>query len=63
MPHAQTRSSVTAPDVAHVVTGAIGTDIEGRALIIHDFNGARIACALLEPVWLGSHLIAPHLCI
>jgi len=36
--------------VAHVTTGAIGSDVQGRAMIIHDYNGGRIACALLEPI-------------
>ena len=39
-------SDGTASGIAHVTTGGTGADIEGRALIIHNFAGARVACAL-----------------
>ena len=34
--------------VYEVLTGS--SDVEGRAIIIHDWDGLRIACALLQPV-------------
>jgi len=39
-----------AKGVVTVMTGATWPDIEGRAMIIHGFDGGRIACALIEPV-------------
>lgn len=31
-----------------VPTGLMGSDILGRAMVIHDFTGARIACGLIH---------------
>jgi len=36
-----------ASGIVEVTTGALGSDLEGRAVIIHGFDGGRIACALL----------------
>jgi len=33
-----------------VTTGATGSEVNGRAVVIHEYSGARIACALLGPV-------------
>ena len=39
-----------ASGVLQVTTGALGSDVEGRALIVHGFDGGRIGCALLAAV-------------
>ena len=31
-----------------VTTGALSAELEGRAFVIHDFTGARIACGILK---------------
>ena len=36
--------------VYSVQTGGAAADILGRAIIIHDYMGYRVACALLEPI-------------
>ena len=35
--------------VVTVTTGGTGADIEGRAMVVHDFDGNKVACALLYP--------------
>ena len=40
-------SSGTSSGTVTVDTGALSTDINGRALIVHAYDGSRIACAIL----------------
>ena len=40
----------SAEGVAQVVTGGTGSDVEGRAVVVHGYDGGRIACALLSPL-------------
>merc|ERR1711972_832222 len=47
---AYTSMGSTTAGVVHVTTGGIGSDVQGRAMIIHAFDGSRIACALLQPM-------------
>ena len=51
----------TASGTLTVNTGATGSELEGRAVIIHGVNGQRVACARLEypavsppPYWMVS---------
>ena len=44
-----TSVSGTTAGVVSVTTGGTGADIEGRAMVIHGYDGGRIACALLTP--------------
>ena len=39
-------NSALATDVA-VATGLSAADVLGRAMVIHDFNGGRIACGII----------------
>merc|ERR1712190_244051 len=40
----------TTSGTAAVMTGALASNIEGRAFIVHGFDGGRIACAILQRV-------------
>merc|ERR1711936_1481225 len=40
----------TTSGTAAVTTGALASNIEGRAFIVHGFDGGRIACAILQRV-------------
>ena len=48
-----------ASGVVTVTTGGTGADIEGRAMVVHGFDGGRIACALLVP--LSSPTMSPSI--
>lgn len=37
-----------------VVTGASGEDVSGRAMVIHDFEGGRVACGLIANASVGG---------
>jgi len=43
-------SDGTSVGVVEVTTGGTGVDVEGRAMVIHDYSGARVACALLVTI-------------
>ena len=51
-------SDGTSVGVAEVTTGGTGVDVEGRAMVIHDYSGARVACALLEPTPTAPPVVA-----
>lgn len=51
---AYTSISGSTAGVLTVSTGGTAADVVGRAMIIHDFNGGRIACATLAPYPDGS---------
>ena len=42
-----------------VVTGASGEDVSGRAMVIHDYDGARIACGLIDEASTDSFAAYP----
>ena len=37
-----------------VMTGTTGEDVYGRAMVIHDFTGERIACGIIEEATTGA---------
>jgi len=52
-----------ASGIVEVTTGALGADVDGRAVVIHGFDGGRIACALLQaaPVLSSSATVLDEL--
>eukprot|EP00965_Chrysotila_dentata_P199417 6179368-Pleurochrysis_carterae.AAC.2 len=36
--------------VSNLFTGATQADLVGRAVVIHDYTGARVACAIITPL-------------
>ena len=49
-----TSTAGAASSTVSVDTGGAESDLKGRAVIVHDFSGARIACALLTRSGDGS---------